>query len=95
MERKFDGNKEYKLGTQKNPATVTVQTEKKQKEVAAQFEKNDWKYTIEVAPDKEEDLSDLEILLNRPKPVDIGTTVGRNDPCSCGSGKKYKKCCGK
>ena len=23
------------------------------------------------------------------------TTVGRNDPCPCGSGKKYKKCCGK
>ena len=22
-------------------------------------------------------------------------TPGRNDPCSCGSGKKYKKCCGK
>lgn len=22
-------------------------------------------------------------------------TVGRNDPCPCGSGKKYKKCCGK
>ena len=21
--------------------------------------------------------------------------VGRNDPCTCGSGKKYKKCCGK
>jgi uncharacterized protein len=21
-------------------------------------------------------------------------TPGRNDPCSCGSGKKYKKCCG-
>ncbi|MCX6762548.1 MAG: SEC-C metal-binding domain-containing protein, partial [Candidatus Moranbacteria bacterium] len=21
--------------------------------------------------------------------------VGRNDPCSCGSNKKYKKCCGK
>ncbi|MGB4418274.1 MAG: SEC-C metal-binding domain-containing protein [Bacillota bacterium] len=20
--------------------------------------------------------------------------VGRNDPCPCGSGKKYKKCCG-
>ncbi|EKF9306232.1 SEC-C domain-containing protein, partial [Vibrio cholerae] len=20
---------------------------------------------------------------------------GRNDPCACGSGKKYKKCCGK
>jgi len=22
-------------------------------------------------------------------------SLGRNDPCSCGSGKKYKKCCGK
>jgi uncharacterized protein YecA (UPF0149 family) len=21
--------------------------------------------------------------------------VGRNDPCPCGSGKKYKKCCGR
>ena len=21
--------------------------------------------------------------------------IGRNDPCSCGSGKKYKKCCGR
>lgn len=24
-----------------------------------------------------------------------GTRIGRNDPCPCGSGKKYKKCCGK
>ncbi len=24
-----------------------------------------------------------------------GSKVGRNDPCSCGSGKKYKRCCGK
>lgn len=23
-----------------------------------------------------------------------GKKIGRNDPCSCGSGKKYKKCCG-
>ena len=23
------------------------------------------------------------------------TPVGRNDPCPCGSGKKYKKCCGR
>lgn len=23
-----------------------------------------------------------------------GAKIGRNDPCSCGSGKKYKKCCG-
>ena len=24
-----------------------------------------------------------------------GKKIGRNDPCQCGSGKKYKKCCGK
>ncbi|MBI5367669.1 MAG: YchJ family protein [Planctomycetes bacterium] len=30
-----------------------------------------------------------------PKPVvREAAKVGRNDPCSCGSGKKYKKCCG-
>ncbi|HUU31368.1 MAG TPA: SEC-C metal-binding domain-containing protein, partial [Phycisphaerae bacterium] len=27
--------------------------------------------------------------------VRTGTKVGRNDPCPCGSGKKYKKCCGR
>jgi preprotein translocase subunit SecA len=27
--------------------------------------------------------------------VPVGKRVGRNDPCPCGSGKKYKKCCGK
>lgn len=27
--------------------------------------------------------------------VRSGDKVGRNDPCPCGSGKKYKKCCGK
>jgi len=27
--------------------------------------------------------------------VVVGPKVGRNDPCPCGSGKKYKKCCGK
>jgi len=30
----------------------------------------------------------------RPKPLTV-TKVGRNDPCTCGSGLKYKKCCGK
>jgi preprotein translocase subunit SecA len=30
----------------------------------------------------------------KPQPVVIGHKVGRNDPCPCGSGKKYKKCHG-
>jgi hypothetical protein len=30
-----------------------------------------------------------------PKPFIREPKIGRNDPCPCGSGKKYKKCCGK
>ena len=30
----------------------------------------------------------------RGKTVVKGAQPGRNDPCTCGSGKKYKKCCG-
>jgi preprotein translocase subunit SecA len=28
------------------------------------------------------------------RPRRVGAKVGRNDPCPCGSGKKYKRCCG-
>lgn len=31
----------------------------------------------------------------KPQPVHVGEKVGRNDPCPCGSGKKYKNCHGK
>ena len=31
----------------------------------------------------------------RPEPVIVKKKVGRNEPCPCGSGKKYKKCCGR
>ena len=29
------------------------------------------------------------------KPVRVGKKIGRNEPCPCGSGKKYKNCCGR
>jgi preprotein translocase subunit SecA len=31
----------------------------------------------------------------KSEPIVNKDKVGRNDPCPCGSGKKYKKCCGK
>ncbi len=31
----------------------------------------------------------------KQKPVVKGKKIGRNEPCPCGSGKKYKKCCGR
>ena len=30
----------------------------------------------------------------KQRPIRVAAKVGRNDPCPCGSGKKYKKCCG-
>ena len=91
--RIFDGIKSAKLGTEKNPAVVTVQTESRFKEMAAAFEEKGWKYRIELDPDKSEDISDLTRLLNPPKPRIVEKKVGRNEPCPCGSGKKYKNCC--
>lgn len=44
-------------------------------------EEGKWVYAGQVAPKGE------TVRYEKPK-------VGRNDPCPCGSGKKYKKCCG-
>ena len=94
MAKKFNGEKTTRLGTEKNPAVVHVQTQERLEEVAAIFEKNGWQYTIELEPDKPEDIVDLETLLNPIQPKMSEKKVGRNEPCPCGSGKKHKKCCG-
>jgi SEC-C motif-containing protein len=44
-------------------------------------ESGEWAYDGQVAPQSQ------TVRRENPK-------VGRNDPCPCGSGKKYKKCCG-
>ena len=43
----------------------------------------------------EEDPWEEEPEYGEPQKPAVSTKVGRNDPCPCGSGKKYKKCCGK
>ena len=95
MKKIFDGIKTAKLGTDKNPAIVNVQTKKRIKELESVFEENGWKCSIELDPEKPENTDDLEMLLNPPKTNIAQKKVGRNEPCHCGSGKKHKKCCGK
>ena len=77
-----------KLGTKKNPATVYVQTEERKKELNAVFQANNWAGTIICDPDKPEDISALEILLNPVQTKINEHNIGRNEPCYCGSGKK-------
>jgi preprotein translocase subunit SecA len=35
----------------------------------------------------------MESIDGRAAPIRVGHKIGRNDPCPCGSGQKYKKCC--
>ncbi|KQX51936.1 SEC-C metal-binding domain-containing protein [Paenibacillus sp. Root444D2] len=38
-------------------------------------------------------ISDMFISMLDPMPIQVERRPGRNEPCPCGSGKKYKKCC--
>jgi preprotein translocase subunit SecA len=40
-------------------------------------------------------VSEANEAVSRAQPIRSGPKVGRNDPCPCGSGKKFKNCCGK
>jgi len=82
-----------KLGSEKRPIVIRVHTDEKARYVAEKCSENGWHYIIGFEPDKPEDISDLEKLLNPPQVVK-SEKIGRNDPCPCGSGRKYKKCCG-
>ncbi len=49
-----------------------------------------------VHPSAEPEAAPTDAEQAQPKPVQReGRKVGRNEPCPCGSGKKYKQCCGK
>jgi SWIM/SEC-C metal-binding protein len=82
-----------KLGTTKRSAVARVQTMARAQEIMALCERHGWKVVVGVEPDKPEDISDVERLLNPQAPVTAKAKVGRNDPCPCGSGLKYKQCC--
>jgi uncharacterized protein YecA (UPF0149 family) len=48
---------------------------------------------LSVEPDKSEDITDIERVIAGREPARAAPEIGRNDPCPCGSGKKFKKRC--
>ncbi|MFO7890841.1 MAG: preprotein translocase subunit SecA [bacterium] len=46
-------------------------------------------------PDVQQQQQGGNVRAGKKQPVKTGKKVGRNDPCPCGSGKKYKHCCGR
>lgn len=58
-----------------------------------------FKVQIKAAPERQQKTYNVSYSHNdgdgKPQPIRKQKKIGRNDPCPCGSGKKYKKCCGK
>ena len=59
--------------------------------------KADWLYGLPQWENIFDEATRKELYLEQKKSGTIvkGPKIGRNDPCPCGSGKKYKQCCGK
>ena len=92
--KKFNQDSPAQLGSHKNPVKLVVKSEEKRAELQALCDKNNWIHRIKVKPDLAENLDDLTMVQAQK----VGTQtkehhIGRNEPCHCGSGKKYKKCC--
>lgn len=90
-----------KLGSKKRPAVVRVHTKEKAQEILDLCNEHGWQVIVGIENDKPEDITDVERLLNpgektltQPS-ITFPPKIGRNALCMCGSGFKYKKCCGK
>jgi preprotein translocase subunit SecA len=85
---------------EEEPATVGVASASSpQREAAQRAAQNSvMDLTRNIQRKKEKELAALQFVggeASAPKqPVLATKKAGRNDPCPCGSGKKYKKCCG-
>ena len=85
-----------KSGSKKYPLMLVVTSEERKREVEALVA--DAQLYAEVSVDTREgateSIAELTALLNKQGTVRLDKVPARNEPCSCGSGKKYKKCCG-
>jgi len=90
----YNTRRTVKLGTEKQPLTLVVISDERKLEVEALIADNGLFANITVDNAAEENINDLNAILNKPTTTTFEKTPNRNDPCSCGSGKKYKKCCG-
>ncbi|MFT6732935.1 MAG: SWIM/SEC-C metal-binding protein [Polaribacter sp.] len=88
------GNRSFRLGSKNSPAEISVQTEARQSEVMALLKDNKWFGNVVIDADNDENIKDLGYLQDQAVVTVKTKNIGRNDPCSCGSGKKFKKCCG-
>jgi len=90
----YNTNRQVKLGSVNSPLTLVVNTEQRKKEIEQILLENSLIGNIEMITSEQENIVELEAILNKPKTQTTTQAINRNDPCNCGSGKKFKKCCG-
>jgi SWIM/SEC-C metal-binding protein len=90
----YNTKRTVKLGTEKNPLTLVVNSDEKKHEMEALVAESGLFAEISVDSTVDENINELTTILNKPTTTVFDKTPNRNDPCLCGSGKKYKKCCG-
>jgi SWIM/SEC-C metal-binding protein len=72
---------------------VRVPTMERAAEVGEFCDAHGIHFVAAIDPESPEDISDVEFAVEARRPVPKAPRIGRNEPCPCGSGKKYKKCC--
>jgi len=90
----FNTKRVVKMGSEESPLTLVVNSDARKTDIEQILQENALFANIEVNSDIDESIAELEGILNKPKPTTFVKQPQRNDPCVCGSGKKYKKCCG-
>lgn len=90
----YKTKRNIKLGTEKKPLTLSVTSDEIKLEVDKLVTENGLFADITVDSTIDENLNELNNILKKPATTTFEKTQNRNDPCLCGSGKKYKKCCG-
>ena len=91
----FNTKRAIKAGTEELPLQVTVNSEAREQEIKAIAAEHELIVTVTVDASKDENTTELDVWINKPVTTRFEKTPERNEPCVCGSGKKYKKCCGK
>lgn len=83
-------------GTKKYPLNLIVTNEARLKEIQAIVDDAGLfaKVIVDTNESAVELIDELHAALAKTEPVNVVKSPPRNEPCSCGSGKKYKKCCG-
>ena len=90
----YNTNRQVKLGNENSPLTLVVNSEQHKRELELILLENALFANIEVSENEQENIIELNTILNKPSTQSTTHTLNRNDTCNCGSGKKFKKCCG-